>query len=143
LTPLVQKDIIALLWQRKTSSVKNKDSALIAIKVGTLQLDFYEKHHRDFITFLLPAHISAPPFCVRHGKIALRFTIHQSIQELSKFFQNPIFSTSANITGQKLFLSRDEIIKKFPGVKIINGTLGGREKASASYNLVEEVWLRQ
>jgi L-threonylcarbamoyladenylate synthase len=106
------------------------------------QKDFYALNKKLFITFMLPASKNAPAYCVYNKKIALRLTDHSVIAQLSEFFQAPILSTSANITGEQPLHSKEMIKLSFPSIRVIDGELGVQKKPSSIYDLLNEQWIR-
>jgi L-threonylcarbamoyladenylate synthase len=112
-------------------------------KLTDKQKTFYALKKSDFITFLLPAGPTAPSHCSFNGKIAFRLTNHPIVEKLSFYFQAPIFSTSANITGHENLLNPTQIKEIFPSINIINGLVGDKKKASAVYDLQKDLWIRK
>ena len=126
-----------------TSSCKHIEKWIDLSKLNDKQKNFYSLNKNNFITFLLPAGPSAPFYCCFDGKIAFRLTNHPIVDQLCFYFQSPIFSTSANISGQKNLLDPEQIKKIFPSVSIINGSVGDHKKPSALYDLEKDLWIRK
>jgi L-threonylcarbamoyladenylate synthase len=106
------------------------------------QWDYYQENKVTFTTFILPASIRAPRHCVKNGKIAIRINQQKHIKDLVDFFDSPIISSSANLTGQPPAQSLEEAASLFPSLLISPGALGLMAKPSSIYDLIEERYIR-
>ena len=105
-------------------------------------LDFYTEHQNKFITFVLPASSAAPKHCTKDATIALRLTSHPVVTQLCMQLNAPLLSTSANKAGEAPGNTIQELIITFPGIKIIEGDLGGQGKPSGIFNMLTRKWDR-
>jgi len=126
-----------------TSNFEHIEKWIDLDQLSDKQKIFYLLKKNDFITFLLPAGPNAPSYCSFDGKIAFRLTNHPIIDKLCVYFQAPIFSTSANMSGQETLLNPAQIKKIFPSINIINGLVGDQKKPSAVYDLQKDLWIRK
>ena len=108
----------------------------------TVQWKFYQEKKFTFTTFLLPASKYVPSHCVRDGKVAIRQSQQDHIRELVHFFNSPILSSSANLTGYPPAKSLEEAMSLFPFLLVAPGELGSMGKPSAIYDLIEERYIR-
>lgn len=101
--------------------------------------------NKFFITYLVPAKLNVPFWLTGNSKyIAIRITKNKFAKNLCLFYKKPIVSTSANLSGEKPCLNREEIRnifgKNFP---ILNGFLGNKKKPSKIVNLLTGDILRE
>jgi L-threonylcarbamoyladenylate synthase len=69
-------------------------------------------------------------------KVALRLTEHEEVVAICNKFGGAILSTSANKEGESTLLKAGDIKKVFPGVKVLQGNLGGFCKPSTIEDLM-------
>lgn len=107
-------------------------------KVGQEQKEFYRQYAWDFITFICPTTEYAPygPF------LAIRLSEHPVIAAIEKHIGSPLWSSSANKSGQPPVAEPAQAAEIFPGIPIIDGSLGGQGHPSRIYHLIEKRWLR-
>ena len=76
--------------------------------------------------------------------MALRWSNHKTVIELTESLEMPICSTSANISGQEPAKNLEEIRTFFGNkVLIIEGELGALKKPTPVQNLESKEWLRK
>ena len=90
-------------------------------------------------TWLIPAKKNAPEWLVdkNSGLIAIRVSKHPTIIELCNKFENPIVSTSANMSGKKNILEQNSFIEIFSETVdyFVEGNLGNYDKPSIIINM--------
>ncbi|MCW5197509.1 Sua5/YciO/YrdC/YwlC family protein [Buchnera aphidicola] len=93
---------------------------------------------KQFLTYLVPAHSKVPIWLTGNSKlIAVRITQHKLIKNLCFYFNKPIISTSANISGEKPCETITQVKKIFgQDFPILNGFLGNKKKPSKIINLL-------
>ncbi|CAL4323564.1 Threonylcarbamoyl-AMP synthase [Buchnera aphidicola (Chaitophorus sp. 3695)] len=93
---------------------------------------------KKFFTYLVPAHSKVPIWLTGNSKlIAVRITQHKLIKNLCLYFNKPIISTSANISGEKPCKNIKQVKKIFgKNFPILNGFLGNKKKPSKIINLL-------
>lgn len=95
------------------------------------------------VTWLVPANEHVPPWIRgRHDKVALRVTDHPVMAELCRVAGKPLVSTSANRSGEPPAMTPERVEKYFPGLEVIEGALGGRERPSEIRDLLTGEILR-
>jgi len=77
-----------------------------------------------------------------NDKVALRLSNHDIVCSLCNSFGGPIVSTSANKEGLPTLNDSQEILANFPGVKCLEGNLGGLEKPSTIQDVVTDIIIR-
>ena len=92
------------------------------------------------ITWLVPDPDRQYPEWIRgeHPAVAVRVSDHPVVRELCMAFGGPIVSTSANLAGESVFRSMEEVRRQF-GADIgcmVEGDLGGHGKPSEIRDLV-------
>lgn len=88
------------------------------------------------LTIVFSAAPDIPPWLIRDNEtLALRWSSHPWIKSFLDFYQKPLVSTSANPSGQKSALSRDEVYQYFPS-GIDHCVEGGRLSDSQGSTLV-------
>jgi L-threonylcarbamoyladenylate synthase len=115
------------------------------IKKKYFNKKFFTLHKRYFLTFLVPASSSAPYWLTGYSKfIAVRITKNKFVKNLCYFFNKPIVSTSANISGENPCLTIKEIKKTFgKNFPILYGSLGKEKKPSKIINILTGEILRE
>ena len=96
-------------------------------------------------TWLVPSSPDIPKWLIGPtGLVALRWSDHKTVIELTESLNMPICSSSANISGQEPAKNLDEIRTFFGNkVLIIEGELGGLKKPTPVQNLETKEWLRK
>lgn len=95
------------------------------------------------VTWLFPKSAFIPAWISgQHNSIAIRMTAHPLAKQLCA--QQPLVSTSANISGQSPALTISELDHQFPmGIDgVMQGELGGLDKPSAIFDVLTGVQLR-
>ena len=87
-------------------------------------------------TWIVPALEISPLLSGGKKTIALRLSEHKETVNICNAFGGAIVSTSANKEGDKTPSSPEEIKKIFPGIKVMQGELGGLNKPSKIEDLV-------
>ena len=87
-------------------------------------------------TWLVPALNISPLLTGGSKKVALRLTEHEEVVAICNEFGGAILSTSANKEGKNTLLEAGDIKKVFPGVKVLQGNLGGFCKPSTIEDLM-------
>ena len=96
-------------------------------------------------TWLVPSSPDIPKWLLGPtGLVALRWSNHKTVIELTESLEMPICSSSANISGQEPAKNLEEIRTFFGNkVLIIEGELGGLKKPTPVQNLESKEWLRK
>ncbi|SUO97022.1 L-threonylcarbamoyladenylate synthase [Suttonella ornithocola] len=83
-------------------------------------------------TFILPAgkKVARQLTDAETGRVALRISMHPIIQALCKLFNQPIISTSANLSGEAPAQSAEKVQQIFPTLPLIAGSLGQATRPS-------------
>jgi len=95
-------------------------------------------------TILLPSTKYTPYWITGNTKlVAIRISTHKTIQELCHYFNRPIISTSANLSGKKPCRTIKDLKKQF-GKKlyIVRGQLGTNKKPSNIINSITYKYIR-
>ena len=87
-------------------------------------------------TWIVPALEISPLLSGGKETIALRLSQHKETVNICNAFGGAIVSTSANKEGDKTPSSPEEIKEIFPGIKVMQGELGGLNKPSKIEDLV-------
>lgn len=87
-------------------------------------------------TWIVPALQISPLLSGGKETIALRLSEHKETVNICNEFGGAIVSTSANKEGDKTPSSPEEIKEIFPGIKVMQGELGGLNKPSKIEDLV-------
>ena len=87
-------------------------------------------------TWIVPALEISPLLSGGKKTIALRLSEHKETVNICNAFGGAIVSTSANKEGDKTPSSPEEIKEIFPGIKVMQGELGGLNKPSKIEDLV-------
>ena len=118
------KDAVARIYELKQRS-ENKSLILLckSLEVMSNYLSPITQNDMDFIksigvkptTILYPYDPNKTPNHLHNisGKLALRVSTHYHLKSLFEIFNNPIISTSANISGTKISMDTDEIKNNF------------------------------
>ena len=96
-------------------------------------------------TWLVPSSPDIPKWLLGPtGLVALRWSNHKTVIELTESLEMPICSSSANISGQAPAKNLEEIRTFFGNkVLIIEGELGALKKPTPVQNLESKEWLRK
>jgi len=95
------------------------------------------------VTWLVPANEHVPPWIRgRHDKVALRVTDHPAMAELCRVAGKPLVSSSANRSGDAPARTPETVEEYFPGIPVLEGPLGGRERPSEIRDLLTGEILR-
>ena len=85
-------------------------------------------------TWVLPASPELPQWLLGPGKtIAVRYSVHPTVQALCEAFEKPIISTSANLKGEPPALNLYDLRRYFDTHEvpvIVEGSLGGAMRPS-------------
>ena len=87
-------------------------------------------------TWLVPALQISPLLSGGKETIALRLSEHKETVNICNEFGGAIVSTSANKEGERTPLRPEGIKEIFPGIKVMQGELGGLNKPSKIEDLV-------
>ena len=87
-------------------------------------------------TWIVPALEISPLLSGGKKTIALRLSEHKETVNICNAFGGAIVSTSANKEGDETPSSPEEIKEIFPGIKVMQGELGGLNKPSKIEDLV-------
>ncbi len=94
-------------------------------------------------TWLVPANRNISKLITGNSnKVALRLSAHKAVVNLCEEFDGAIISTSANKEGSPVLQTSDEIRKTFPGVKVLEGELGGLEGPSDIQDVLTDEYIR-
>lgn len=93
-------------------------------------------------TWLVPCKLKPSILTGYKDKIALRLSSHKDIVSICSKFGGAIVSTSANKTGEPSISSYEEIMRAFPGIAILKGSLGEEIKASRIQDLITDKIIR-
>ena len=96
-------------------------------------------------TWLVPSSPDIPKWLIGPtGLVALRWSNHKTVIELTESLEMPICCSSANISGQEPAKNLEEIRTFFGNkVLIIEGELGALKKPTPVQNLESKEWLRK
>ena len=87
-------------------------------------------------TWIVPALEISPLLSGGKKTIALRLSEHKETVNICNAFGGAIVSTSANKEGDETPSSPEEVKEIFPGIKVMQGELGGLNKPSKIEDLV-------
>ncbi len=89
------------------------------------------------LTLVLPAKDTLPNFLTHDGSIGIRIPDNQFCLELAEAFGRPFTTTSANVSGEEVGNSVDEILRQF-GEKVGEISLvgGDGEKPTGKYSTI-------
>ncbi|CAL1329111.1 Sua5/YciO/YrdC/YwlC family protein [Candidatus Providencia siddallii] len=87
------------------------------------------------ITWTIQAKITTPKWLTgKFDTLAIRIINYEPIKTLCNKYGKPIISTSANLNGQKPCKTKNEVIKLFKNIYVIDGLIGGSTKQSEIRN---------
>lgn len=94
-------------------------------------------------SFIVPAGARASALLRgAHDEVAVRVSTHSVVRALCALLKGPIFSTSANLSGQAVCQSMAEVGRVFPDVAVVSGELGGEARPSRLLDWGRGLWLR-
>lgn len=97
------------------------------------------------ITWLAPASDLAPPWIIgQHASIALRITAHPLARRICEIWQQPLVSTSANLSGQPPLTTASEVTQCFGSVidYIIDGAVGALTQPTSIIDALTNTQIR-
>jgi len=143
-------------WNEKSvnriSNIKNRKKNKTFLLVGSnidqlaslIDVDTISKEARSswpgHVTWLMPARNDAPSWLIdkETGLIGIRVSDHPVINGICNKFQNPIISTSANISGDKNIKDKNIFISEFKNKVdyLVEGDLGNQDNPSIIINMI-------
>ena len=128
--------------------VSNKPFILVAsdinhlnnlINIGSLTDDVLSSWP-GHVTWLIPALSEAPQWLIdgSTGLIAIRISNHKIIKQICSIFGKPIISTSANMSSEKPFISKEDMTKNFSSSVplLVEGEIGSYPNTSIIKNML-------
>lgn len=83
--------------------------------ISSVEIRWMNRFWPGPLTIVFKASGEVPPWLVRDdGTIAIRYSSHQWVQSFLDYYKRPILSTSANLSGQPVATSPQEIKNYFP-----------------------------
>lgn len=116
--------------------VRDREMAERYVRVSDKAVQLFDKFLPGPLTLVLPTINNELSSLSNNGTIGVRIPKNKFTQELSKVFENPYTTTSANLSGKPTLSTVEEIIKQLGefseliDVVIDDGVLGGNKPST-------------